>query len=118
MKSKRIQGKNRLLEKKKIAILGSTGSIGTQALEDYKKLQSSIKTGTVRSSVEIEEIEKERAAFEKMIADQIALMKTADEKFFAAQKQKENQLEKRQLQNQKDLETLLKSSLRKLELKK
>lgn len=33
MRLKRIQEKNKLLEKKKIAILGSTGSIGMQALE-------------------------------------------------------------------------------------
>jgi hypothetical protein len=66
--------------------------LGTQALEDYKKLQSSIKTGPIKSVSDIEGIETERAAFDQMIAEQIALRQTADEKFFASQDARENKV--------------------------
>ncbi len=59
--------------------------LATGALEDLQTVQSNIQSGQLQTAGEIEAIEAERAAFDKMIADQIALRQTADEKFFASQ---------------------------------
>lgn len=59
--------------------------LATGALQDLQTVQSNIQSGQLQTAGEIEAVEAERAAFDKMIADQIALRQTADEKFFASQ---------------------------------
>ena len=77
----------------------------TNGLEDYKKLRNLVQTGTIQSSVEIEGIEKEKAAIENMIAERIALMQTADEKFFASQDARENKVREAAMRGVIDTQT-------------
>ena len=66
--------------------------LATGALKSYEKIVSQIESGPIKSVSDIEGIETQSAAIDKMIAEQIALIQTADQKFFASQDARENKV--------------------------